>query len=278
MQMTIAQQSASLANGARLEYVERGDPTGVPVVFLHGYSDSWHSFELNLPYLPTSVRALALTQRGHGDSDRPATGYALSDYVADVEAFLDALGIERAVIVGHSMGTFVALRFAIRHPERTLGLVLLGALASIPDKPVMVELREAVSSFTDPVDLEFIREFQESTVSRPVPADFLATVIAESQKLPARVWQATCEGWFTEDDEPEFEAIRAPTLLLWGDQDPYGTRADQDLLGERIPDAQLLVYEGIGHALHWQEAARVAADITAHAHAMRLPASAGSSM
>src|SRR5688572_33110782 len=116
---------AELPNKIRLPYVEQGDASGIPVIFLHGYTDSWRSFELLLPELPERVRAFALTQRGHGDASRPETGYSQSDFAADVAAFMDAAGLQSAVIAGHCMGGFNAQRFAIDYPERALGLVLI---------------------------------------------------------------------------------------------------------------------------------------------------------
>ena len=65
-------KSVKLSNGVTLPYVEQGDPSGVPVVLLHGITDSWRSFAPVLPSLPASIHAFALTQRGHGDADRPA--------------------------------------------------------------------------------------------------------------------------------------------------------------------------------------------------------------
>ena len=69
--MTHRFQSVTLPGGVRLPYVEHGDSAGVPVVLLHGYSDSWRYSELLLAQLPASVHAYAPTQRGHGDADRP---------------------------------------------------------------------------------------------------------------------------------------------------------------------------------------------------------------
>jgi pimeloyl-ACP methyl ester carboxylesterase len=68
-------ESVGLPTGVTLQYVEQCDPTGVPVLLLHGFSDSWHSYKLLFPHLPGDIRAFALTQRGHGDSSRPGTGY-----------------------------------------------------------------------------------------------------------------------------------------------------------------------------------------------------------
>src|SRR5215207_7234175 len=182
-----AARSITLRNGVTLPYVEHGDPAGVPVVLLHGYSDSWYSFEPLLPHLPTSIRAFALTQRGHGDADRPASGYTPRDFAADVAEFMDALDIDSAVIVGHSMGSYAAQRFAMDHPERTLGLVLMGSFTSWRENQIVAEFwEEALSKLTDPIDPEFVREFQESPLMEPA---FLETVVREALKVPARVWQ-----------------------------------------------------------------------------------------
>ena len=207
----------------------------MPVVLLHGVTDSWRSFEPVLPHLPASLRAFALSQRGHGDSERPATNYHPRDFAADVAAFMDALNLERAVIVGHSMGSYVAQQFAINYPERTLGLVLIGSFVKCHDKPDLVEYCDtAVNSLTDPVPVDFAREFQESTLARPVPPEFLAMVIEESLKVPARVWQAAFRGLLEADHSGELDKIQAPTLILWGDKDSYFPESDQHTLASRI--------------------------------------------
>src|SRR5262245_48124812 len=78
----------SLSTGVRLEYVEQGPSDGIPVVFLHGVTDSWHSFEGVLRHLPPTVHSFAISQRGHGDSSRPESGYLLSDLSDDLAAFM----------------------------------------------------------------------------------------------------------------------------------------------------------------------------------------------
>ena len=257
-------KSVRLPGRVRLEYVEQGDPAGIPMLMLHGVTDSWHSFEPVLPHLPESIHAFALTQRGHGNADRSASGYRTRDFAADVAAFADALRLGPAVIVGHSMGGTNAKRFAIDYPGHTRGLVLVGAFASYRNNATLVEFWEsAVSRLTGPIDPGFAREFQESTLARPVPPAFLDTVVRESLKVPARVWRAAFAGFFEDDFAAELGEIAAPTLVLWGDRDGLARRADQDALVAGIADSRLEVYEGTGHALHWEEPERFAAELTA---------------
>src|SRR5690606_5020260 len=162
-------QRVTLASGLSLEYVDHGDPDGVPVVLLHGVTDSWRSFQPLLPHLPASIRAVAVTQRGHGDSDKPAGGYRAHDFASDVAEMLDALAVPSAVIVGHSMGATHAARIALDYPHRVRGLVLLGAFASYQQSTEAVAFhRDAVSAVTDPVPQELARDFQQGTLAQPV--------------------------------------------------------------------------------------------------------------
>src|ERR671921_2163888 len=130
-QNDVAFATIQLATGVRLHYAERGDEVGEAIIFLHGYSDSWFSFSRMLPWLSPEYHAFALTERGHGDSDKPECCYALDDFAADVDAFMDAVGIERAILVGHSGGTIIAPRVALNYPHRVTRLVLNASGATL---------------------------------------------------------------------------------------------------------------------------------------------------
>jgi non-heme chloroperoxidase len=256
-------RTIQLSTGVTLPYVEQGDPSGVPMVLLHGYSDSSRSYDLLLPHLPDSIHAYALTQRGHGDADKPVAGYRPEDYAADVAAFLDAKGIGAALIVGHSGGSYTAQRFAVDHADRTLGVVLIGAFHAFRDNPGVGELQEVVAQLSDPVDREFVREFQESCVAQPVPAGFMEAIIDGSSQVPARVWKTYLDDLVAADVPTEGGTIAAPTLIVWGDQDAFCGRADQDALLTAIPHARLSTYQGTGHCPHWEQPERAAAEIAA---------------
>jgi pimeloyl-ACP methyl ester carboxylesterase len=204
-----------------------------------------------------------VTQRGHGDADRPASGYGLAEFSADVAAFMDAVGLEAAVLVGSSSGGYVAQRFAVDQPERTLGLVLIGTPRSLRDKPAVLEFSRALSELGDPIDPLFVREFVESTVFRPVPPAFLEEMIGESLKVPVHVWKETVRGLLEAVPPTETATVNAATLILWGDCDDFLPRSDQEALASAIPGSQLVTYEGSGHVIHWEEPARVAADVVA---------------
>ena len=256
---------ATLSTDVRMEYVEQGSPGGVPVLFLHGVTDSWHSFERVLALLPPEFHAFALSARGHGDSSKPQTGYRYSDMSRDVAAFLDALELPRAVIVGHSMGTGVAQRFVIDHPDRVCGLVLIGAISSMyQDANIIDFYQSAIAPLTDPIDAGFAREWQLSTLARPMPEAHLDTVVAETQKVPSRVWREAFTGFLeTPDFTGELARVNVPTLILWGDQDTYTPRASQDRLCSVIRGARLKVYEGNGHALHWESPVEITGELVA---------------
>jgi pimeloyl-ACP methyl ester carboxylesterase len=238
------------------------------VVLLHGVTDSWHSFELLLPHLPAALHVFALTQRGHGDADRPPEGYRTRDFAADVAAFVEAFGLGPILVVGHSMGSTNALGFAIDHPRRVRGLVLVGAFGSYRGNPVVVEFAESVSQLTDPIDPAFVREFQESTLARPIPPGFLDTMVQESQKVPAHVWRAAFEGFLEDAVVAGLGQIKAPTLIVWGDRDAFASRRDQDALLKAIPGSELVVYQGAGHAVHWEEPERFADDLVRFARSL----------
>ena len=257
------EKSIELASGVKLQYVEQGVADGTPVIFLHGITDSWRSFEPVLPHLPASIHAFALTQRGHGESDHPAAGYHPRDFAADIAAFMDAFNIKRAVIAGHSMGSIIARRFALDYPERTQGLVLMGSFLAFEGNPEVAELRDAVSKLTDPVEYGFALEFQQSTLAGPVPQTYLETVVQESLKAPARVWRAALEGLLEDEHAADLQRIDSPTLIVWGDKDAFCPDSDQRALRAAIAGSQLVTYPGVGHALHWEQPERFAADLAA---------------
>lgn len=258
--MTLRSGTCRVSGSLELPYVQQGDADGIPIVLLHAYADSWRSFERLLPHLPRSIRAVAVTQRGHGDATKPRGTYRVGDFVSDLVAFLDVLGLDRVTLVASSSAGFTARMLAAGRPERVAGMVLVGVPWSLRERSSSMGFVETVSTLRDPVDAAFVRDFVEGTSSKHVPRDFLETMIAESLKVPAHVWRGTLDG-LLEISPAATHPIVASTLIVWGDRDELAPRGDQERLRTAIPGSRLLVYEGAGHAVHWEQPERVATDV-----------------
>ena len=183
-----------------------------------GWPDSWFSFSRVMPHLSPRLRVFVPDQRGFGDSEKPDSGYGIDDLAADAIAFLDAVSIERATFVGHSFGSFVARRIAIANPRRVARLVLIGTGVTA-GTPAVLEARAALDDLPDPVPAGFALDFQASTAYLPLPELFFERIVAESLKLPARLWRGALDGLLAYDDVEQLSRITAPTLLMWGEQD-----------------------------------------------------------
>jgi pimeloyl-ACP methyl ester carboxylesterase len=262
--MQAGEKWVALPNQVRLSYWEQGDPLGVALILLPGLADSWRTFKLLFLYLPPSIHTIAFDQRGNGNSSRPESGYQTADFVGDLVLFMDALHIEKAVILGASSGGFAARSFALEHPERTLGLVLLGTPASLRDNPAALEAWDStISRLKDPVDPEFVRRFTQNQISQKVPPEFLEKMVQESLKVPARVWRETTAGLLAEQFSGELAQIQAPALIIWGEEDAILSRSSQEALAEVIPGARLIIHPGAGHALYWEIPQLISSDIAA---------------
>lgn len=231
-----------------LRYLDHGRPGGAPVLFLHGYTDSWFSFSRVLPLLPMDIRAIVPHQRGHGDSDRPEGPYTIDAFARDAVELMEALGLDSAIIAGHSMGSFVARRMAEIAPGRVRGLVLIGSARAARNEATL-GLANEVLGVRDPVDRRFIREFQMSCVQRDVPEEFMDRVIEESAKVPARLWKDVLAALL---EAPPPAASPCPTLIVGGDCDSVFSAAEQRALADHIPHADFRLYEQVGHSPQWE--------------------------
>jgi pimeloyl-ACP methyl ester carboxylesterase len=261
--MSSTSLTVTLVGGLTLEYAAKGDLSAPVIVLLPGPTDSWRSYQPVLDQLPSSIRAIAVSPRGHGDSDKPPTGYRVEDFAADVIPLLDTLAIERAVVAGHSGSCLVARRVALDHPERVAGLVLEASPSTLIGHAVLEEFVESVvSGLVDPIDPAFVRSFVADTSTDQVSPELVEQLAGEILKVPARVWKEMFGALLTYDDGAELGRLTVPTLLVWGDHDGLVGRDMQEQLVERIPGACLLVYPRTGHTPRWEHPTRFARDVT----------------
>jgi non-heme chloroperoxidase len=264
-----------LRNGLQFEYAEQGPRGGPTVLMLHGITDSWRSFEPVLPLLPAHWHVLALSQRGHGGSDKTPRQHRSEDFAADAAAFARALDLAPMIVVGHSMGAANALRLALDAPELVQGLVLAGAFARFSDKEALRAFyREEIEPLVDPVPPALARAFQLDTVAQPLAPGLIDAMVDESLRVPAHVWRAAFAALFDDHFSSELQRIEAPTLIAWGDTDAFVPAEDTAALSTAIAHSRVSVYAGTGHALHWEQPARFARELVAFAARLRETVSA----
>ncbi|MBI4935140.1 MAG: alpha/beta hydrolase [Actinobacteria bacterium] len=255
--------SVTLESGLKLSYAEQGTGSAPPVLLLPGPTDSWRSYEPVLDRLPHWIRAIAVSMRGHGDSDKPEGGYGVEAFASDVVEFLNALEIDRAMLVGHSGSCLVARRVALDHPSRVAGLILEASPTSLCTDAARQFVSSVVVGLSDPIDPDFARSFVAETSSESVAPEVVDMLVAETLKVPARVWHAMFLGLLDYDDTSELASVDAPTLLIWGDDDALVSREMQQVLTDRIPHAALSVYHAVGHTPRWDDPQRFSEDLAA---------------
>lgn len=271
---TIEERTATVRSGIALPYAETGRPGGsLPMVLVHAFVESWRYFEPVLRSLPPSIHAVAPTQRGHQSVEGNPASYRIEDFASDVVDFMDIIGIDRAVLVGASSGGLVAQVVARDQPQRVAGLVLISSPVTLADKPGVIAMRDEIMALSDPIDPHFVEQFVRGTSPDEISEGLVARLVDESLAIPANVWRASFLGLLQAEGPEALTNIHVPTLLLSGSRDAL-VGDDQQVLLDRIPDAELLVYDGLGHGPHLTHPERVATDLAAFVHRHQAPGSA----
>ena len=259
-------KSVALPDGETIAYLALGDPAGTPVVLIHGYTDSARDWVPLLPYLAPRLRLILVDLRGHGRSGKPECCYTRVDFAYDIKLLLDALQIERADIIGHSLGSIVAQTFAEFWPERTGRVVLIsssgGHRAGTGPPTPKVDYAAAIRRLRDPIDpdSQFMVEWWSSPT--PVDPDFLRRQRRDAAAIPLRVWLAVLDQGLVDTDlQRTLPRLEAPALLIWGSADPLMEEEVRQTLREALPRAQVKIFPGLGHNPFWEQPAQCAATI-----------------
>ena len=251
----------ALATGVDLAVHEHGE--GVPVLLLHAWGETHRTFDRLLPLLPGMLRLVVPDLRGVGDSSKPADGYDLPDAAADVNALLDALGIDSCWLVGTSSGGYLAQQVALDHPDRVRGMVLVGSPSSLRG-PVPSSLSDPLSSFHDPVTRADVDALQGAVAFHgTVPESFVEDQMTAALSIPRHVWLAGLDGLVRAAPPIDRGRIGVPTLILWGGEDDILPASQAHDLVAAIEGSHLVVYAGTGHLVLWEQPERVAQDVTA---------------
>jgi pimeloyl-ACP methyl ester carboxylesterase len=232
-------------NGTRIHVMQRGSGD-LALVFLHYYGGSSRTWGKVAKALPDRYHVVATDHRGWGDSDAPANGYRIADLAKDAEGVIDALGLERYVLVGHSMGGKVAQLMASRRPKGLEGLVLV---APSPPTPMLLSEAERAtlsSAYASRESVEFV--IDHVLTARPLDAACREQVIEDSLKAAPQAKAAWPDVAMAEDISAAVESIVVPTLVISGEQDQVDRVATLEAqLLPRIPHAAMVILPDTGH-------------------------------
>jgi pimeloyl-ACP methyl ester carboxylesterase len=237
-------------DGGPLHYESAGSgPT--TLVLVHGSGGSAAVWRDQLDGLADVARVVALDLPGHGRSGGEAKA-RIEESVDVVRELGEALGLDRIVVGGHSMGGAVALAFALAHAERLAGLALVGTGARLRVLPAIFESLAADHAAA-------VRLVTDLAVGAAAPAALKASIHDAVLRAPARSLLAdfrACDGF---DVMPRLGAIAAPTLVVVGSDDRLTPPKYAELLHQRIPGARLVVVPGAGHYVQLEQPAATTA-------------------
>jgi len=243
-------------NGANLNYEVSGQ--GEAMVFLHGMTGSTQDWRNQVTLLSPKYRVVALDQRGHGKSAAPSKEeeYSMQIFVDDVFGLLKLLDIKKCCLAGHSIGGFIALQFALGHPEMLAGLVLVGTSSGqFARDPNFAKLREKLDELARSQGME--AAFEYDAANNPQRIERFQKH-PELREVTRRKMLMTSPNGFIygskaigkwEPVTPRLSEIKVPALICWGDEDTPFTEAVQ-VLKKGIADSELVTFKGVGHNPH----------------------------
>jgi len=262
----------ALPNGESLAYIDRGERAGAAVVLIHGYTDNARDWVPMLPYLSKRYRLILVDIRGHGQSSKPECCYTRLDFAYDIKLLLDALGVQKADIVGHSLGSIIAQTFAEYWPERTAHVVLISSTGGTPPgrpkKPPQFDFAAEIRKLKEPIEADspFMIAWWDSPT--PVDPDFIRRQRKDAAGIPLRVWLAVLDQALPANNvygdlQSSLPRLKAPTLLIWGSKDPIMEEDVRQSLRDALPNAKVKTFDGLGHNPFWEDPRGVAEVINA---------------
>ncbi len=252
-------------DGVKLYYEETG--SGIPIVFVHEFAGDYRSYELQVRYFGQRYRCIAFNARGYPPSDVPKDGERFSQERArdDIRAVLDALKIDKAHIVGLSMGGFAALHFGFTYPDRARSIVVAGCGygAAPHQRAQFTEEAEAAA-----------RQFEQQGMAKAAEAYALGPTRVQFQNKDPRGWKQFADQLKEHSTEgsaltmrgvqkrrpslfdlvDKMKMITVPTLVMTGDED-WPCLEPALLMKRTIPTAALVVMPNAGHTINLEDPA-----------------------
>ena len=253
------------ANGLVVHYSDQGRRDGPPLVFINSLGCDFRIWSAVAEILAADFRIILYDKRGHGLSESGPDRTDMADYASDLAALLDGIGVQRATLVGLSIGGLIAQEFYRQRPERVAGLVLCDTAAKIGTD-------EAWDQRMAEVERGGVESLADATLERWFTADFrlrrsdaLAGMRAMLTRTPRQGYLAACGALKRADLQSDAGRIKAPTLCLVGDQDGSTPPDLVRRTAALIPRSRFEILEGAGHLPNVEKPEIVAKWVAEHA-------------
>lgn len=254
-------ERSATVGGLNLSYQEWGNPEAPPIIMLHGFGVSGHMFDEFADRMQDRYRLLALDQRGHGDSDWATDGdYSRTSFVEDLEGFRKALGIERFILIGHSMGGLNSVAYSSAYPQHVRALVLVDVgpesakegvdnivrFTRGPDELEFEEFVELAHRFNQRRTMENIRERMRHRLKQTETGKWTWKFDKRFRQPDSGLRIGNVENG---DSWALFRGVRAPTLLIRGAESDVLPQPIAERAATEMQRARLIVVAGAGHSV-----------------------------
>lgn len=238
-----------MEDAATVNMLDRG--TGEPtLVFLHYFGGSSQSWLAVIEHLADASRCIAPDLRGFGESPATVGQYAMTDYADDLEGMVEALGLARYILVGHSMGGKIALAFATRQPTGLRALMLVAPSPPSPEPMLELERSRLLTTHGERAAAE---ETARKITARPLASSQFEQIVADNLRSSEAAWRAWLKYGSREDFSRSMEKIAVPVLVIVGEADPVlSPRLLEQQVVNRIAGARLVIVPGAGHLLPFE--------------------------
>lgn len=244
----VQQEKSVTVFGAKIRYVEAGDATKPKVILLHGLGSSAESWQFNVAFLAKAYHVIAPDQVGFGKSDKPALAYRIGTFVDFFDKFLSELKIEKASLVGNSLGGWVAASYALKYPNKVEKVVLVDAAGFAPPKDFDLRVLQGLNPSTrDQVRATFKLVFYNQALITDSVVD--AAITQRVLTGDGNTIQAITESVIRGEDflDNQLQNLKKPTLIIWGKQDGLITVDNGERFNREIAGSQIIVFDKCGH-------------------------------
>lgn len=242
--------------GAKIRYLEAGDEAKPTVILLHGLGAQAESWALTIPALAANYHVIAPDQVGFGKSDKPLLKYRVATYADFLDKFMSELKIEKASLVGNSMGGWISGLMAVKYPNRVEKIVLADAAGIVPANYDVNQIYQLNNSTRDEIRANLKLIFATPALQNNemlVDQFFTQRVIAnDGYTINAIIESIKRKEDFLND---QLAKIDKPTLIIWGKQDGLLPVSDATVFNKGIKGSQLVIFENCGHVPQFEKAA-----------------------